>query len=101
MDIIQRGIRNWQDGRRIEDYCSKRGYPPQDILALREMNRLHLDEADGILGGTPQEALETIARATPQQKLALRSLGQQTYPELCDALIRLTEDRLYADRILS
>ena len=63
------------------------------------MHRLHLEQADGTLGGTPQEALEAIANATPQQMQLLRSLGQKTDPRLCDALIRLAQDRAYAERI--
>lgn len=101
MDIIQKGIQNWQDGKRIEDYCSSHGYSSKDTLALREIHRLHLEESSGTLGGTPQEALEVIAQATPAQKQLLKSIGQKTNPRLCDALIRLAENQPYTNKILS
>ena len=99
MKFVKKNVQNWRDGKRIEGYCNGY-YSETDILALREIHRLHLNQTYGF-NRTPQEVLETIASATPRQKQFLKFLGGHTDSKLCDVFIRLAEDQSYADRILS
>lgn len=91
----------WIDGRRIEGYCRRQGYSPQEALDLREMHRLHLMYPEGGPNGTPQDALATMAGISPSQKALLMKMGKAKDPRFSDAFIRLAKDREYAREILN
>lgn len=103
MSFVQRNIQNWRDGKRIEDYCIGHGYSRPDIFALREIHRLHLEQEDGSLDGTVQEALETMARSTESQKQIAKAIFLKINPikDAMDALFRFVDDPNYANKILS
>ncbi len=93
---------NWIDGRRIEGYCSRKGYTATEILDIREMHRLHLLFPQGGPGGTFQEALASIALATPSQKAFFREASRKGEdPRSGHAFIRLAEDPEYANEIIA
>lgn len=104
MGFTETALQNWYDGRRIEEYCRRHNYSKRDISALREIHRLYLEQKDGSLGGTPQEALETIAKAPESERQIVRAIGQKSGPVIgpvFDALFRLADDPRYANKILS
>ncbi len=94
--------RDWIDGRRIEGYCTRKGYTAVQILDIREIHRLHQLYPEGSPGGrTLQEALEQTGRATPSQKAFLREASRKTEPWFGHAFLRLAEDPEYANEILA
>ena len=92
--------KTWIDGKRIEGYCRRKGYSPQEILDIREMHRLHLMYPEGGTRGTPRDALAAMAGISPSLEALLMKMGKATDPRFSDAFIRLANDGDYADRIL-
>lgn len=95
-------FRNWIDGRRIEGYCTRKGYTDEEILDICEMHRLHHLFPEGSPGGTFQDALKAMVQATPSQKAFLREASRKGKdPRFGHAFIRLAESPEYANRILA
>ncbi len=100
MNLLQRAtknLRNFRDGRRIEDYCAGRSYSQSDVAALKEVHRLHSNETDL----TAQEALEKLAQNSPSEKASFKEDLARILPRRADALFRLIEDEVYAKRIIT
>ena len=94
-------FRNWIDGKRIEGYCTRKGYTEIQIIDIREMHRLHLTYPEEGTKGTPREALEALADITPSQKAFLREASRAKDPRFGAAFLRLAENPEYAEQILT
>jgi len=100
MDRIEKKAA-WIDGKRIEGFCKRRGYSPQETMDIREMHRLHLMHSEDDDSRTPLVVLAAMGGITPSQKALLMKMGKSSDPRFSAAFIRLAEDREYAERILA